>query len=292
MAYVLATTDRETGLVWYLQRGRPPAASVTHAEEFAEFASAGRLGWLRVPGLPENVPLILGLAAARRRGLVIRLQACAGRAASPGGELHPSAVLYTASNYENAPSKGGWHDLSSRELSSYRIAEAVTAGADAYSRLVEHPAWPVLSLFGLDADAVARVIADILDPRYFIDQEDPDSQAPLDTFLGLDMKMFRRLHENHKMTSPRARRCLALWSAWSLPTGGLRFADAVPHGDGSRDPLEAALVVSRKFVSLLRHVWLDGLYPNRGADRLFCPEMLLLPETAAICRRRFHSGAC
>src|SRR5262245_1682497 len=84
---------------------------------------------------------------------------------------------------------GRWQRLSAKVFCTYALINALAADDDgerARRVVTYHPAWPALSfLDGLDADAACRLLATVIDPRWFRHPARPARVSPLAAFLGL-----------------------------------------------------------------------------------------------------------
>jgi hypothetical protein len=155
---------------------------------------------------------------------------------------------------------GGWHALTDREYAGYSLTALLNAGpADAHhvaELLAQHAAWPALSFIThLDLQATAQVLAEIGDPRWFIDPERPDSMSRLRSYFGLPPA------DGGKMSARRTLRRDLLKRAWARPfadikePGAFLWRYAKCHHSSAR----AELATSQYFLAYLRHTWLDAL---------------------------------
>jgi hypothetical protein len=184
-----------------------------------------------------------------------------------------------------ASSLGGWHDFATSDFVSYRLAACLEQSHGAMTDeigklLAAHPAWPWLSFIPhLDPLATAKLLAEILDPRWFVDQARPDSPSKLRAFLGL-----RAEHVAKAMTGDTStetlQRCRHTLDAWQGVGPSPRGAEQPGYYLWRKlftieDRQRAAQRVSQDFVTFLRLTWLDALMreSGRATDWLFSPQI-------------------
>lgn len=184
-----------------------------------------------------------------------------------------------------ASSLGGWHRFGSSDFVSYRLAASLDQSqgkmTDEIGQLLgAHPVWPLLSFIPhLDPLAVAQLLAEILDPRWFVDQARPESPAKLRAFLGLRAGDVAKAMGGDVSTET-LQRCRYTLDAWRGP-GPSPTTAAQPGYYLWRklftieDGLRAAQRVSQDFVTFLRLTWLDALMrgSGRSTDWLFSPQV-------------------
>jgi hypothetical protein len=186
-------TDAKTGSVWLIDGDGPPGDTGRDSERFAAELPPGPLT-VRVLGFRENARLISSLY--RRRPAHPGLSVEVGRpVVVPWEQLDgqgPEHVLFEIRQLavQCPSSMGGWHALTDREYAGYALTALLNSGpADAHhvaDLLGRHAAWPALSFIThLDLQATAQVLAEIGDPRWFIDPERPDSMSRLRSYFGL-----------------------------------------------------------------------------------------------------------
>jgi hypothetical protein len=273
----------------------PPRASGLTCAEFATECGARPV---RIVALPENAALITSLAECGAGRVEI------GR---PNNILWahlvatgPKSVLVHArSAAPEAPSRGGWHGLTELDQASYALAAHYRSGGghdDAAARLyARHPARPALDFIThLDHEAASRLLAEILDPRWFIDPDQPDRDARLKCYLGLTSNQ-------NDGSEPRRRRRALVRSAWH--GSGDRYGDCDEpryflwrtwYACDPENGAEAAdAVVSRRFISYLKSVWLDSLLGGAWcAGGLFLPEYWFREPDEVAAWYAFHAARC
>lgn len=227
---------------------------------------------LHVVALPVNSALIA--AAARiveARGVAIHLRS---PLLLPFRKQREDAGVVLAASRQSmepqeriAPSAGGWHRMMPSEGAVYRAAAMLAAGDDAKAMIRElegHPLWLRLKFINpRNEETLARVVAALRDPRWYVDLQKPTSQAKLYAYMGLS---FDLAEDDDSVL----RRDDAV-SAW-------RIADKAPSGT-SQHPRgflwrhfyksEAAAMrrersTTKLFLRFLRSVWTDLLAAEAG----------------------------
>jgi hypothetical protein len=301
-------TDAKTGSVWLIDGDGPPGDTGRDSERFAAELPPGPLT-VRVLGFRENARLISSLY--RRRPAHPGLSVEVGRpVVVPWEQLDgqgPEHVLFEIRQLavQCPSSMGGWHALTDREYAGYALTALLNSGpADAHhvaDLLGRHAAWPALSFIThLDLQATAQVLAEIGDPRWFIDPERPDSMSRLRSYFGLPPA------EGARTSARRAHRRDLLRRAWARPFADIREPGAFlwRHAKCHHSAARAELATSQYFLAYLRHSWLDSLcgdavrkYVREGAavahdQGLFIPEHFFKrPEDASSFRRHAAAGA-
>lgn len=264
--------------VWYLDGDKVPVDSGLPPSEFARSRTALDAVRVRAIGNAANGEILMSVYSARRREDVAVPEVCSPLAASSG---NPDSVLLAARRWAEPPCRGGFHEFTSLDYPSYLIAAAVSRGRpmeESLSALKLHPAWGAWSVIPhLHPPAVCRLVADVIDPRFFIDLHNPDRLSKLDSFLGLEpdsarggstpdarRRRFLNVTDCWKHADPGAKGCAAerpdqfVWRAYYEAGGGWK----------------GALSAGRRLIRFMRHTWLDALYPHRlGAEKLFAPDM-------------------
>jgi hypothetical protein len=277
--YVEATAMDE---IWCLRADGRPARYEGSIQEFVADPGVRSAGRIRMTGRRLNARLIgqLGLRVGAR------LELCSpmigkglGASPGPGGMLdclrrEPAGV---------PASLGGFHRLSESELLIYRAASC-SDSKEVVALLANHPAWgPINFVPGLDPSALARLLVVILDPRWHVDRERPGCECRLMSYLGLADAARSSWARAHAEAVRRT------WCTSPAPTADVLRG---PEGFVWRSwaarrgtPELAVLAGSRRFVRLLRDVWLGLLDVSRRPaggnlyyEPIFDPEAFFGPE--------------
>lgn len=198
-------------------------------------------------------------------------------------------------------SLGGWHILTDVEAISYELAVYAQQAGDAVLPLEalalfrRHPAYAALSFIRtVDEEAACRLVAEILDPRWFVDLRHPDRRAKLESYLGVCP------HGISEAASPvptvKGRRCRLVLRSWQwqeLPAAYAFPLEPEALGTHPRDFLwriwdqtgrgeRGALRACQKLLQFVKAVWLDSLYLlKQQREPLFVPEHFFRTEECA-----------
>lgn len=282
----LKLTVAENGDVWVLEGDGMPVCTGLSVDEFIAHD-----GWerLRVVGTAANAHLILRLyARAKGRQPV---EVCSPLCCESAEDRRdPEVLLYSMRFFEGAPSVGGWHAVGSRDIPSYLLAahfqKNETVGPQQLQAFSVHPAYPALSFVqGIDSDACCHLLAEIVDPRWYIDLGDPDRGSRLGQFLGLNPRTQAGVgREEESWRHDRCKRVLTCWRTGSPPgrlqeLGPRQFLWRVWHARGGG--VKGDLAGSKLFVAFLRAAWTDAVCQGPKAGHLFVPEIFFQHEDEA-----------
>lgn len=250
-----------------------------------------------------DIVLRLGRAPGRRVELVSPVLLPSSRARRSA--IAVLDALPAAADVLPASSCGGPGVVTDPVHAAYVLAGRVqdAAAGDAIAALGQHPAWPAMRfVHAINADALARLLAEIVDPRYYIPPRKPD-QNRLAAYLGLQNE-----YVGPALGRPTPVGCDARVG------GKIRLArlvmDCWRHDGVSGDPLEpmrfvwrayfratrlgevaAARVASELFVKYLVATWTAAIYPA-ATDRLFVPSLFFDdPATAEACAEHMRQHA-
>lgn len=216
---------------------------VTRCRSFASAAkrlwAGGNPGPVYLLGTADNSPLICSLFEEFSR-----------RAQQPQIYLGTPDVIETRSDWGQPtsifasmdrlavrrPSQGGWHLLTAKELPAYRLTALLGTceNEQAPSRLNQelldllrlHPAFHSLTFFeSLDWLQTARLLATIVDPRWYVDPQNPDRLAKLRLYLGLTRQNVRAACMGAEDGGVNYRRSRPVFLTWQ-PGGALAASPA------------------------------------------------------------------
>lgn len=259
---------------------------------------------LRILGTAANAGLILqAYALARRRNGTLEL-AGPMLCSSPQDLADPPQVLYGMRACVLPSSLGGWHKATAADQATYRLIHRLHGPTDetpsCESLLLEHPVWRELSFIPTlsqlpNRAALVRLLAEIVDPRWYIDPEHPNRISRLTAYLGLTPANQQRVEQAPREPPARVRRCALACAAWWTDAAQDRadprnFLWRVYHsaGGGTIGRLRA----SQKFIVFLRYVWMQSLAKaahSRCID-LFEPDMLFKHDDE-LAAYRTHCGS-
>lgn len=267
-----------TGEVWTAPGRQAPAVAAGDLLSFVSTDEWRAYPLVRVFGCQANVQLITGIWDAKRTQQQLQLatpQVCHDRQ-----ELqNPEIALWRARQCLRSASLGGWHTVTDGDIVTYRMAVAAPGSASRVALLLQHPVWAALGFLQLwDQPAVADLLADVLDPRWFVDPEKPDRISRLQAFLGQ--------YPGAAKTADAGRRRSLVRQAWFADgkpdiaaPGAFLWRRYIEHGE---------LKAGRTFVAYLMRAWQAELVQQQSkvrVDSLFCPEMLMTISEATAYRR-------
>tara|TARA_Y100001963_G_scaffold158162_1_gene256837 strand:- start:4779 stop:5813 length:1035 start_codon:yes stop_codon:yes gene_type:complete len=308
-----------TGDVWATTWLEPhPRRVATSVEEFVETPLFNDSTSAAVVGYPINVGLITEIYLRRHDDpdYMIWVASPLLAGATKINRIDPVFVLEASKGLDPhlSPSLGGWHQFCKKDYPAYALADVMqkgTAVSDQVLKLLHaHPVWPALSFVsGLNQAMCCRVIGTILDPRWYVDLDQPVRTSRLESYLGLslgvqrialdilgDQKTVKTRSEDIQkeiddLSAYEGRRvnyCISVQHCWwkdpdlLLPADGGE-TDGVPllQAPGGflwrvwfshgRTP-KGYLRTSQQFIRFLRDAWLDALYSETVGDSLFIPE--------------------
>lgn len=271
-------------VVWF---GTSKEQGKAHVSELS-IADFLKNGWvqtaerIRLLGCPSNARLICALYEDRltdptRSSPIIQIGT---PTAIPADARNDPPRIITAMDELRLPSScGGWHELTEHDYAAYSLAvhsQGQTSSTAIMELLERHPAYPAVSFIPtfspLDA---AKLLSEILDPRWFVDPIKPDRTSRLRNYLGMRIDIIEKMFTE---TAPNARQARAhlVFKSWAA---GEHAEDAAEDAPGSflmrviRDAQtrdKGLLKACIRYISFIRGVWLDQI-ANKGRT-LFVPE--------------------
>lgn len=262
-----------------------------------------QLRHVRVPGMRRNAATLLELQTLRLQGHVGRVEVGTPLLGETQRERDcPSTMLQRmrAAPTGVASSLGGWHNFDDMDYAAYAVADALDRGDPSDTLLQQllqaHPAWLFLQrLPHLNLRATAAVLAHVLDPRWFVDRERPESGSKLQAYLGLRETTVAAAM-NKTTTDATGKRCSDVLAAWwgvgptepdSLRPGHYLWRKWFTH----ENQVRAAQRVSQDFVTFLRLTWLDALMRRsaRATEWLFDPSQWFGDDTDGVAFRQYRN---
>ena len=289
------------GRVWYADGMETPTVSADDHARFTSTLSHRSIQHIRVLGTPENAQLIVDIyqkcCSPRRVG---RLEVASPMICSKVSERSdPTISLYRMRQCQLSPSLGGWHQVDELDYPSYAIAAQFAKNEDygdhVRKLLLTHPAYHDLSFLPtLGQEAAARLIAIILDPRWFVDFRSPDRLSRLKTYLGLTPRHMLQV-TNGTGKCDRAKRCAIALQAWQgnvnqseidyTAPGNFLWRRWKSSGGGFRGNLRA----TQTFVTYFIRTWQQQLLSkSRQQLEMFIPDNLL--RGAEVAAYKVHAA--
>lgn len=277
-----------SGQMWYVDRDGPVVASGRDQRAFMQLPVYQGAKHIRLLGSAANAKLILQLIVRKKNKDVRKLELCSPMIA--GAAEEPEIALINMRRCTMPSSVGGFHDVGNDDyynyLLIYQLQKQKGVVDDQIKRIIAyHPAWPSLSFISnIDAGKAAVLLATLVDPRWFIDQNEPNSGSKLKAYLGLNPKTQAHVSDGSEIIKKDidarwAERCKLVLDTWKTTSNPPSDAFIPSHflwrfwidkGDAG---VASDLRTSQYFVSYLRHTWIAALYGGKSAgEELFVPE--------------------
>ena len=269
-------------LIWYLEGDGLPRHSNNEVDQFLDGRILRQYDHVRVVGLAANSVLLLRLFELKQRGFLKSLEVCSPLCCESAEDRRdPEVVLFNMRDYRLAASLGGWHEFSGRDAMSYLLAAHFQRSREVTDEqrrvLLRHPAWPALRFIKpLDSDACCKLLGLLIDPRWYIDSDEPNRSGKIEQFLGLNPTA-QAANEcaDEPWSHERCRLVQSCWRVGQVP-GRIQDMNArhflwrawLGRGGG----LKGDLAASKLFISFLRQTWTEALCDGPKRGRLFVPE--------------------
>lgn len=277
-----------------------PYGTVWTATEIEEPVSTGRdlIGFLlqqsqrqicwRLMGLREHAQLLMGLRQSRKDSCV---EVCSPDICLTAADRrNPVTALCAMRRNYRPTSLGGFHTVVHEDDVQYALVSALTKApptevtAAVWKPLLhQHPAWPALSFLpNINEAACAQLLAEIVDPRWFIDLAHPNRGSKLRSYLGLRRSVGEEFSPSARtdrgQTVAMRRACADMaWYSEPCPMEQMempnRFLYRILLDDKYKSVAVAQLRATQAFIEYLRLAWLANL--GAGKHRL---EALFVPE--------------
>lgn len=272
------------GIVWTLRGNQLPFSTDKNLLQFLLSFDMLSNRHIRIIGNANNAQLLLALYLKHIQIPNSYIEICSPLiCASRKERLNPVNALYAMRNCDSAASLGGWHKMVANDYFNYALISHLqkvnTVDDHAISLLKSHTVWPTLSFIPhLNLTACCKLIATIVDPRWFIDVDNPSRGAKLKKYLGLDKSNIISLSEN-RFSSAYNDKCVLVYNSWN---GNKSLKDIdnpsnflwriFKHVSSKHGPIIGALRASQTFIDFIRLTWL-ALLPNtqKQKETLFIP---------------------
>jgi len=275
--------------VWYTDLGGLPCNSGQTIDEFLSSSPhcSGPRRIVRLIGTPQNAELISTLYVRQRQKEISRVQIAGPNVCENATELaDPSLAILRMRQALTAPACGGWHDLSEYEYPAYAMLARLQRNHGVVDDLVRtylkvHPAYRAVTFIpDVAEEHLARLLATIVDPRWYVDRRAPEKTTKLALFLGLVPAVQARVSDaTIIVTKKRDLRCATVLNCWkTMPADRVNMSDPRNFlwriwracGGGVRADLRA----SQAFIRYVCYNWLDVLDRRKGyKDGLFAPDL-------------------
>lgn len=256
----------------------PVAKSELSVAEFAKQSVVRAATRVMLLGMPSNANLICELHYNKQMspaecGYVLRV----GTPSVCGRQTPPTAdyVLHQMATLAKYPSScGGWHDVSASDYVAYGLIRELELSGDRYvgripAILRAHPAWPAVSFIpSMDERTTAIMLAQIIDPRWYIDPSKPNRIGRLRSYMGMWEPNMRELASGNELPGRHFKRAQAVWRSWATGPNESRRTQSDPESFLLRKLATSAtqhmgmLKASALYLHFLRDVWLDAVTPG------------------------------
>lgn len=259
------------GALWWTADGSPARIWRGTARDMVASAYVAQAARIRLLGTRDNTAMLVALLDTLDQRAAGTVRVGGPRVCPPGIPADRPAIILQQMKMGALPgSMGGWHVLTAREQPVYELIHALQRNDDKAASywLGQHPAWPALSFVPrCSMWHAVRLVARIIDPRWYIDPRKPDARGALYRYLGLTEQYMRHALSSeytqaHGATQ-RAKLVLDTWASCnSLPQGEHLFA---PENfiwrrcQTSSNQVRALLRGCQRFVWFLRDVWLSNV---------------------------------
>jgi hypothetical protein len=278
----------ENGHVWYSKGISAPKNSEQIVDSFLLSPVAHGMGLLfRLLGVQQNAELICALYLRHYKGEVRSIELAGPNILDCRDDIkNPAGVLLKMRATALSPACGGFHRLTLHDYPTYAMLARMLRTnfvfddtTEAYFQL--HPAQKALSFIPtLSQEMAAKLLINIVDPRWYIDRRKPEKLKKLELFNGLTPSVQHRV-SNKKIILSKARefRCSAILDTWKTkPYEEVDIKDPAnflyriwqASGGGVRGDLRA----SQSFLRYVNDNWLANLELRTGVkDGLFAPNL-------------------
>ena len=287
-------TDPE-GHIWYAAGVGPAHNSGYTVNEFlaSKMLVADVPLHIRVIGTANHASLLAELYTRISRGDLKLLEVAGPNICASLAELaDPELTLHRMRSSTLPPACGGWRTFTVRDYMTHLMISRMQQSGDAFDMHVAvayhaHPARFALSFIPtISEQHAARVLKEIVDPRWYVDRRAPERQGKLELYMGLTPDVQKAVSDDSKLIcGARALRCATVLEAWKTAhpgaidlqnPGNFLYRIYKTAGCGTKGDLRA----SQAFLRYLRFNWLDALDVRKGAkDGLFAPDMFFKTPT-------------
>lgn len=278
--------------LWTAESGQPPVSYEGGADFFIRNTAYHPNCTIKMIASLRNTSIILHLYDKKLRAEIKGLQLCSPLVMNKNKTVE--VIMMDMLQWNGWPaSLGGWHEFTEDDYPSYYLAKHFAENENSMcglnTDLIEdtlrfHPAWKALSFIPhLNREKIGKLIATILDPRWFVDTKDPDKNARLENYLGLKPEIQSMVGDpelpRNDAKAFQLRNCKLVMRAWRMGRPVSKNEYDQPNNflwrihamEGCNN--KADLRVSQTFIAFLKAVWLDGIYKNKpgSKDGLFVP---------------------
>lgn len=276
------------GHIWYSKGISAPKNSEQIVDSFLLSPVTNGMGLVfRILGVKQNAELICALYLRHYKGEVRAIELAGPNILDFREEINdPASVLLRMRSALVSSACGGWHQLTMHDYPTYAMLARMMRTnfvfddtTEAYFNL--HPAQKSLSFIPtLSPEAAAKMLINVIDPRWYIDRQRPDRLKKLELFMGLTPSVQSKVsNKKYLLRKSRELRCASVLDTWKTKPyeeidieNPANFLYRIWHanGGGTKGDLRA----SQAFLRYVNDNWLAGLEKRSGVkDGLFAPNL-------------------
>lgn len=287
------------GDIWCSWGFREPIATGLSIGSFLGHAQIKPDTVIRMIGSKCNIQAILDTYHLILQGASWQLVVASPTICEAPRELDvPVIALLRCRQCALPPAVGGWHRFCDLDYPGYAIAgQLLKTEPDSKFIMAMWHGHPVCRaaefIDGLQPDAAAMLVGEIVDPRWFVDEKSPDKTTKLDNFLGLNSKVQREAIElNLPHLTDYHRRCRLVYDCWAGATDLSQPNAFIARQAAafSTDPLNNSLFGSKLFVAYLRSAWLRALCKDPGLGNELLPVEKYVDTPATLVALKDYLG--
>ncbi len=297
--------------IWYVDKDGQPTKYIKHSFEPNETVVAGTLAdfittplflkakYIRVIGSTSNSKFIVQQYSRKVDRGISSIEVCSPMVCSTDAERSdPEIALLAMRSWKWPRSLGGWHEVREADYTSFLLAHEVIKNNNVVNDEVRralkmHVAWKALSFIPhLDYDYCANLLSILIDPRWYIDFNEPNSGAKIKAYLGLSPKTQEHVSGENSIVGIHSDRCRFVMDTWKTSINPPKNINAIGNflwrAWLSHDKTSVAdLRTSQLFISFLRHTWTAALYEEKHyRESLFIPEYFFKHKEEALAYKR------
>lgn len=270
------------GSVWYAVDDHLPVSSGIKPSEFHQYNPLQKDDSVIMLGTRSNAKLLVDLYTMKCNKVFSSLKVCSPLACR--GEKRrqdPRIILMDILQLRGyAGSLGGWHECDKSDALHYLIASMKDFSVMP-SFIDKHPAYKSLMFLpNLNMNKCVQLLSTIIDPRWYVDLDNPESHSQIQAYLGLIPKIQQYVSSDNEIKHPSSDLCKLVMNCWKTIIPNEQELDK-PNNflwriwyTQNKDTM-ADLHVSHTFITYLRETWLNEIYISRGGlskDGLFIPK--------------------
>ena len=286
---IFKVTLDENSKVWVIEGDRMPSRTDMSMEDYvSSLEKSGNCpDRIRILGSLDNSEFVVRLYRLKVKKLLKSLEIGSPMIASNNDAASSLMKMRMASL---PSSMGGWHEASYADCVAYGVSMLMQSNvpgshAQACDLMRQHPVWNYVSFIPhLDSAFFTKIMAKVLDPRWYIDPNHPTRLSRLYSWMGLC---------NGPQTDEKLVRKFDVYSCWSkgleddkvdINHPGWFLIRESRKRWGNHKLWVSTLRTSQMFMRFVKFCWMDSIYPypNPWMERIFDPRLFFSDELDAI----------